>query len=131
MRVFQVAVPLLLAIPMAAERKPRIYITESGAIQISGPSMALTGPTSPENIEVMKSFQRHCPTVTVTADREKADFIVRLDRESPSSVTPFVRGNKVAVFNREADLIYSHSSRLLAPAVKGACAAVTMPLARK
>ena len=124
MRVFQVAVPLLLAIPMAAETKPRIYITESGAIQISGPSMALTGPTSSENIEVMKAFQRHCPSATVTADREKADFIVRLDRESPSPVTPFVRGNKVAVFNRDADLVYSHSSRLLAPAVKGACAVV-------
>ena len=90
--------------------KPRIYITESGAIQISGHSMSLTGPASSENIEVMKTFQRHCPTVTVTADREKADF--------------FVRGNKVAVFNRDADLVYSHSSRLLAPAVKGACAPV-------
>lgn len=116
---------ILLSLSIAAETKIRIYITESGAIQISGPSMALTGPTTSENIEVMKAFQRHCPSVAVTADRDKADFIVRLDRESPSPVTPFVRGNKVAVFNREADLVYSHSSRLLAPAVKGACAAVT------
>lgn len=92
--------------------------------------MALTGPASAENIEVMKAFQRYCPTVTVTADREKADFILRLDRETPSPVTPFVRGNKVAVFDRNADLVYSHSSRLLAPAVKGACAAVTVRLAR-
>ena len=131
MRKYQVVVPLLLALPIAAETKPRIYITESGAIQISGPAMAVTGPTSSENIEVMKAFQRHCPAATVTADREKADFIVRLDRETPSPVTPFVRGNKVAVFNRNADLVYSHSSRLLAPAVKGACAAVTARLARR
>ena len=121
---------LLLAIPIATETKPRIYIKESGAIQIFGPSMALTGPASSENIEVMKAFQRYCPTVTVTADREKADFILRLDRETPSPVTPFVRGNKVAVFDRNADLVYSHSSRLLTPAVKGACAAVTVRLAR-
>ena len=121
---------LLLAVPLCAEPRPRVYITESAALQISGPSisgktMALTGPTSSENIEVMKAFLKHCPAVTVTSDREKADFIVRLDREAPSPVTPFVRGNKVAVFNRDADLVYTNSSRLLAPPVKGACAAVT------
>ncbi|MFN0106768.1 MAG: hypothetical protein ACKV2U_32325 [Bryobacteraceae bacterium] len=117
-------IPLLLAVS-AAEPKPRLFITESGAIQITGKSMALTGPASSENIEVMKAFQRYCPAVAVTSDRDKADFIVRLDRETPSPVTPFVRGNKVAVFNRDADLVYTHSSRTLAPAVKGACAAVT------
>jgi hypothetical protein len=62
--------------------------------------------------------------VAVTADREKADYIVRLDREGPSPVTPFVRGNKVAVFNKEADLVFAQSNRTLAPVVKGACAAV-------
>ena len=107
------------------ETKPRVFITESGAIQISSKAIVLSGPVSSENIEVMKAFLRYCPGVTVTAERERADFVVRLDREAPSPVTPFVRGNKVAVFNRDADLVYSHSSRLLAPAVKGACGAVT------
>ena len=116
--------PLLLAVPAGAETKPRVFITESGAIQISGKAIFLSGPTSSENIEVMKAFLRYCPAVTVTAEREKADYVVRLDRETPSPVTPFVRGNKVAVFNREADLVYTHSSRLLGPAVKGACAAI-------
>ncbi|MBI2689523.1 MAG: hypothetical protein HYX27_24715 [Acidobacteria bacterium] len=115
---------VLAAAATSAEPKVRLFITESGALQISSHAMALTGPTSAENIEVMKAFQKHCPAVAITADREKADFIVRLDRETPSPVTPFVRGNKVAVFNRDADLIYSSSSRTLAPAVKGACAAV-------
>lgn len=123
---FVFAFPFLLAaLPAAADSKPRVFITESGAIQISGKSMALTGPSSPENIEVMKAFQKHCPGVTVTGDRDKAAFVVRLDREGPSPVTPFVKGNKVAVFNRDADLVFSHSSRTLTPAVKGACAAMT------
>ena len=117
--------PFLLILSVAAEpARVRIFITESGAVQITGKTMALTGPTTSENIEVMKAFQRYCPAVSITADRERADYIVRLDRESPSPITPFVRGNKVAVFNRDADLVYTSSSRTLAPAVKGACGAV-------
>ncbi len=108
----------------SAEPKVRIFVTESGAMMVSGHSMSFTGPTSSENIEVMKAFQKHCPSVAVTSDREKADYIVRLDREGPSPVTPFVRGNKVAVFNKDADLVFAQSNRTLAPAVKGACAAV-------
>jgi hypothetical protein len=124
MQLSLVVFPLLFAISLTAASKPRVFITESGAIQVAGPSMALTGPTTSENIEVMRAFQKHCPAVVVTADKDKADFVVRLDRETPSPTTPFVRGNKVAVFNRDADLVYSHSSRLLTPTVKGACAAV-------
>lgn len=108
MRLFLLALPLLA---MAVEPKPRIFITERGVIQISGGAMALTGPTSSENIEVMKACQRHCPQVAITSDRDKADYVVQLDREGPSPVTPFVKGNKVAVFNRDADLVHSDSSR--------------------
>ncbi|MBL8238730.1 MAG: hypothetical protein JNM66_15000 [Bryobacterales bacterium] len=115
MRLFLLALPVLV---IAAEPKPRVFVTESGAL-------AFTGPTTSENIEVMKAFQRHCPSVAITSDRDKADFVVRLDREGPSPVTPFVKGNKVAVFNRDADLVYTNSSRTLAPSVKGACAILT------
>ena len=60
----------------AAEPKIRVFITESGAMLVSGHSMSFTGPTSAENIEVMKAFQKHFPSVAVTADREKADSLV-------------------------------------------------------
>lgn len=120
MRLFLLAA----AAAMAAEPRVRLFLTESGAVQISGREVAITGPTTPENIEVMKQFQKLCPAVAITGDRAKADYIVRVDREPPSPVTPFVKGNKVAIFNRDADLIYSNSSRTLAPLVKGSCAAV-------
>jgi len=116
-----------------AAEKPRVFITESQSLQLSGDaslgeakgSLLVTGGTSPQNIEVMKNFLQRCPGIIVTAKREKADFIVRLDHEEASPATPFVRGNKVAVFNKEQDLIYSGSTRLLSNAVKGACAAIT------
>ena len=112
--------------------KPRVFITESVAPQASGQaaagdvtgSLAITGGTSPQNVEVIKVFSRSCPDTIVTASRDKADYIVRLDHEGANPTTPFVRANKVAVLNKNEDLIYSNSSRLLGGVVKGACAAI-------
>jgi len=117
----------------AAADKPRVFITESQSLQLSGDaslgaakgSLLVTGGTSPQNIEVMKTFLQRCPGIIVTAKREKADYIVRFDHEEASPITLFVRGNKVAVFNKDHDLIYSGSTRFLSNAVKGACAAIT------
>ncbi len=88
-------------------------------------SLALTGGTSPQNIEVIKAFSRACPSATVTASREKADYVIRLDHDALSPSTPFVHGNKVAIFNKDEDLVYTNTSRLLSTAVKGACTAIS------
>ena len=119
---------------VAAAEKPRVFITESTAVQVSGDaavanvkgSLALIGGTSPQNVEVMKAFAQRCPDVIVTANREKADYLVRLDHEAINPTTPFTHGNKVAVFDENEDLIYSNSNRLLSGAVKGACTAITV-----
>ena len=117
----------------ASAEKPRVFITESAAAQASGDaavadvkgSLAFMGGTSPQNVEVIKAFAQRCPGVIVTANREKADYLVRLDHEAINPTTPFTHGNKVAVFDGNADLIYSNSNRLLSGAVKGACTAIT------
>ena len=118
---------------VVAAEKPRVFLTESTALQVSGDatgadvkgSIAVTGGTSPQNVEVMKAFAERCPAVLVTAYREKAEYLVRLDHEALNPTTPFTHGNKVAVFDNNGDLLYSHSSRLLGSAVKGACTAIT------
>jgi hypothetical protein len=122
-----------ISVMAGAAEKPRVFITESGAGQATGEasvgatqgSLAFTGGTSPENREVMKAFSHRYPAVMVTADRKKADYIVRLDHEAINPTTRFVHGNKVAVFNKQQDLMYSNSTRTLGNAVKGACAAIT------
>src|SRR5687768_13101456 len=91
-----------ISLDEVAAEKPRVFITESQSLQLSGDaslgeakgSLLVTGGTSPQNIEVMKTFLKLCPGIIVTAKREKADFVVRLDHEEASPVTPFVRGNK-------------------------------------
>jgi hypothetical protein len=115
----------LLASAAAAE-KPRIFVTESGAAQLDAKgALRFSGGTSPQNLEVIKTFTQRCPGVTITADRDKADFVVQLDHDPLSPTTPFSYGNKVAVFDKGADLIYTAHTHLLGSAVKGACSAIT------
>jgi hypothetical protein len=126
----------VLAVAGSAAQKPRVFITESTAAQASGDvaagdakgSLAFAGGTSPQSIEVIKAFVRYCPAVTVTASHEKADYQVRLDHEAINPTTPFVHGNKVAVFDKNEDLVYSNSTRILSSAVKDACRAITTGL---
>jgi hypothetical protein len=131
--VWSAVITLVMSWGAAGAEKPRVFITESQALQLSGRaaagdakgSLLMTGGTSPQSVEVMKSFTQLCPGVVVTASREKADYVVRLDHEDSNPTTLFVKGNKVAVFNKDQDLVYSGSTRLLGNAVKGACAAIT------
>ena len=116
---------LLMAGVTPAAEKPRVFLTESGVAEITSDAISVRKGTSAESIEVMKGFIKHCPTVAITANREKADYVVRFDREGINPTTPFVKGNKVAVFNREEDLVFSTSGRFLPGVVKATCAAVT------
>lgn len=73
----------------------------------------------------MRQLRQRCSDVIITADPEKADYTIRLDHEPSNPTTLFVHGNKLAVFNKNHDLIYSDSTRLLRTAVDKACAAIT------
>jgi hypothetical protein len=135
MRKFR-SIAILLALPLVAaegSEKVRIFVTESGAVNASGEAevgqakgfLAFDGGVSPLNTEVMRLFLELCSdAVVVTGNREKADYVVRIDSESLSPTTPFVKGNKVAVFDRNEDLVYSNAHRLRKNAVKGTCAAL-------
>jgi hypothetical protein len=120
----------LLAAPTS---KPRIFITETTTPYASADaavgdvkgSLAFTGGTSPQNIAVMRAFERHCPAVVITADRDKADYLVQFDHEPINPTTLFTHENKVAVFDKNEDLIYTNATRLLSSGVKDACRAIT------
>jgi hypothetical protein len=85
----------------AVFEKPRIFITESQALQLPGD--AAVGDTK-GGVSVAGGTSPH---------------------EEPNPTTLFVHGNKVAVFDKNDDLIYTSSTLMLSTAVNGACAAIT------
>jgi len=125
---------IALALPLFAagsSEKIRIFVTESGAVSASGEAevgqakgfLAVDGGVSRMNTEVMRVFLEECPgRVVVTGNRDKADYVVRIDSEGLNPTTPFLKSNKVAVFDSNEDLIHSSAHRLRKNAVRKTCA---------
>ena len=125
---------MLLTAPVNADQSGKIFVFLAGGDPetISGEAvlgesrgaLALTRSAPSYDIESMRTFSRQCPTVTMTTRREKADIIIRVERDEPSPVTPFVKANKIAVFNLDDELVYATRARLLSNASKDACRAI-------
>ena len=82
----------------------------------------MKGGARPQTAEIIKTFNERCPEVTVTMNKDKADFIVLLDHEGGKGYAR--KDNKVAVFSKDGDAIFSKSTRELGNAVKDACEAI-------
>ena len=82
------------------------------------------------DIESMRTFSRNCPDVVMTTRRDKADIVIRIEREEPSPITPFVKGNRIAVFSLEDELVYATRAGTLSNASKDACRAILTYLKR-
>lgn len=125
------AFSLFLSLPLlAGEGKIRVFVTDSTSWEVSGGVLAdedgvvggRSGGARPQTAEVMKTFRERCPSVTVTRYEDTADYVVVLEHEGGKRF--FRRDNKVAVFNREGDMIHAGSTRILGNAVKDACQAI-------
>lgn len=124
-----IALPIFLPLLRAAD-KPRVFITDSNSWEISGGFAAnggsaagsVKGGARPQTAEIMKTFGERCPDVVVTMKKENADFVVLLDHEGGKGYAR--RDNKVAVFDRDGNMIHSGSTRSLGNAVKDSCNAI-------
>ena len=119
--------------------KIRIYVSDSQSWEMVGGwgaaghqnsdgsgSFAGSGHTSggarPQTAEIIKTFNQRCPEYVVTNNRDRANFAVILDHEGGKGLVR--RRNKIVVFNRDGDSIFSDSTRELGNSVKDACAAI-------
>ena len=120
-----------------AER-PRVFIEDSESWEVKGDSIYsttdkrgrvsigggdLSGGAKPRTAEVMRRFAEQCPAVTVTNRKDKANFVIMLEHEGGKDL--FNKDNKLAVFDREGDLIASGSFSRPKKAVEVACSAIT------
>jgi len=116
--------------PQASQSKPRVFVTDSKSWEVSGGfggssegfGGGVRGGARPQTVEIIKTFEERCPAVTVTIRQEKADFVILLDHEGAKGYAR--KDNKVAVFDKDGDSIFSRSTRSLGNAVKDACQAI-------
>lgn len=123
---------------------PRVYIETSDSWEIESDSFWSTtdkkgrvtvgggetkGGAKPRTAETIKRFGQDCKNVIVTMYKEKADYIVMLEHEGGKDL--FNKDNKLAVFNREGDLIESGSFSRPRKAVETACEAIAADFRRQ
>jgi hypothetical protein len=134
-RVLAISAFCSLALVIAAgaqedKGKTRIFVTDSQSWEISGGFAvnegagggATRGGARPQTGEIIKTFGQRCPELTVTMDKERADYVILLDHGGSKGYAR--KDNKVAVFRRDGDSIFSASTRSLGNAVKDACTAI-------
>ena len=127
------------------ENKPvRVYIEETESWEVkSDPIFSSTdkkgrttingggtrGGAKPRTAETIKRFNQQCKGVIVTIYKDKADFVVLLEHEGGKDL--FNKDNKLAVFNKEGDLIASGSFSRPRKAVETACNAIEEEVRRQ
>lgn len=126
------------------ERRPRVFIEESVSWEMEGESIFSTtdkkgrvhvsggssrGGAKPRTAEIIKRFNEQCKSCIITMYKEKADFIVLLEHEGGKDL--FDKDNKLAVFNREGDLVASGSFSRPKKAVDVACQAISAEFGRQ
>jgi hypothetical protein len=119
---------------VVGDGKTRAFVTDSQSWETRGGSSAggnkngwgasswMSGGARPQTAEIIKTLNQRCPELTVTNNLAKADFVVTLDHEGGKGLLQ--HRNKIAVFNRDGDDIFSDSTRELGSAVKDACQAM-------
>jgi hypothetical protein len=120
--------------PAPSDGKIRVFVTDSQSWETRGGGSAggtrngwgasswISGGARPQTAEIIKTVNQRCPELTVTNNLSKADFVLTLDHEGGKSL--LAHRNKVAVFNRDGDDIFSDSTRELGSSVKDACQAM-------
>lgn len=127
-----VVLPALSPRTEAASGQVRVLVTQSTSWSVSGAETFVAGGGSgdmqggakPQTAEIMKTIsrKRECAGVIVTINREKADYILLFERVGGRHI--IAKDNKMALFNRDGDMVASSSTRSLGNAVKDACLAI-------
>ena len=130
--VIVVAMPVLWPQAGGAIGQTRIFVTESTSWSVSGNDVvherggagSLQGGAKPQTAEIMKTIskRRECEGIVVTINRERADYILFLERVGGRDIV--AKDNKMALFDRDGDMVASSSTRSLGNAVKDACVAI-------
>ncbi len=121
--------------PGPSDGKTRVLVTDSQSWESRGGSSAggsrngwgssswFAGGARPQTAEIIKTLNQRCPEITVTNRLDKADFVLTLDHEGGKGLLQ--HHNKIAVFNKDGDVIFSKSTISLGNSVKDACQVIS------
>jgi hypothetical protein len=101
----------------------RVFMTDSASWKRSGGwGLAGSGGSTPPDAGNMKTFEKHCPNIPVTSDRNAAKYVIMLDAQGDNK--PHKNHYHVTVYNRAGIAVYSKDTTLLDSSLRDACKAM-------
>jgi hypothetical protein len=115
-----------------AQKKPRIYITDRDTWRESGWLVASNGTVVAhydaglvrEHTENVATFNKACPGVVVTENKETADLALVWDRTDWNHTAWSGHQNNLAIYNRDGDVVWTGAYHRMTNAASDACKAV-------
>jgi len=113
--------------------KARVHVTDRDTWQEQGGFAARNGVAAGsyeagvvrQNTELVKTLNRQCPDVTITANKAAADYIVIWDHTDWAHTKWSGSQNQFTVYKANGDLVGSGSAHKMPNAAKGICELVT------
>ena len=121
--VFSLLLGIVIAVPLAAEEKPHVFIAASAAWRQNDEGAGAKAEAEVRTVEIGADFNHSCGSVIVTADYKEANYIVEFSRHVKAvPLTRFaVDRTDVNLYRPNADLVGASSKSSLNTAVKAAC----------
>jgi hypothetical protein len=104
---FYIAVCLVASWPsiIAAQQSPRVYVNGVDSVVAQG----------------IKTFQKLCPAVTLTARQDSADYSVTVADDGSGAGR---KGRSAVASTKSGDIVLASSSRSLDSSIKNVCMAI-------
>lgn len=111
------------------QQKPRVHITDRDAWQEDGGFAATKDAAAGhysagivrQNTELVKTFNKSCPAVTVTANKQNAEYVVIWDHTDWAHTQWTGSQNEFSVYKANGDLLGSGSAHKMPSAAKDIC----------
>ena len=107
----------MIALPLVAQEKPRVFIAPNTTRRTEGYKNRYYNErvttVEDRSVEIAKDLSQSCKEVTVSIERSKADYVLRLSRTTSRP--------QVTVSRRNGDLVGAAAKTTVGSAVKAAC----------
>jgi hypothetical protein len=121
--VLALVLGIVIAAPLAAQEKPRIFIAASAAWRENDEGAGARAEPEIRTVEIAADFNYSCGSVVITADYKVANYIVEFSRHATKVPLTGIAVDRtdVNLYRPSADLVGASSKASVNAAVKAAC----------
>lgn len=111
---------LLSAVAWGADAPKRVFLGDHENFQQAS-SLVQTATTGAGRAEQTKTLMKACPSIVITGDRDKADFLVQWDSKTWQQTSWGGHENEFTIYNSAKDVVGTGSAHHMKNAAADIC----------